>query len=58
LLQKKIYDVQVKDGSLYEFFDWKYNIPKTSTPLCYLNLKVIKNCRNTIKAGEKYMIEV
>jgi len=58
LLQKKIYDVQVKDGSLYEFFDWKYNIPKTSTPLCYLNLKVIKKLQKYNKGWRKYMIEV
>jgi len=53
LLQKKIYDVQVKDGSLYEFFDWKYNIPKTSTPLCYLNLKVIKKLQKYNKGWRK-----
>ncbi|HHV29928.1 glycosyl hydrolase family 8 [Acetivibrio mesophilus] len=52
-LQQRIYNAQVKEGNLYEFFDWKYNIPKTSTPLCYLNLKVMNKLKEYNKGWKK-----
>ena len=36
-----LYSNQVKDGCLYELYDWKYNTSKKSIPLCYLDLYTI-----------------
>ena len=37
-----LYDFQVKGGSLYQLYDWKYDSTKDSTALCYLDLKTLK----------------
>ncbi|GAE89680.1 glycosyl hydrolase family 8 [Acetivibrio straminisolvens] len=52
-LHQSIYNSQVKDGNLYEFYDWKYNIPKTSSPLCYFNLKVMRKLQKYNKGWKK-----
>jgi hypothetical protein len=41
-LQQMLYDFQVKGGSLYQLYDWKYDSTKDSTALCYLDLKTLK----------------
>jgi endo-1,4-beta-D-glucanase Y len=56
-VQERIYNVQVKNGCLAEFYDWKKNTTKDSVPLCYLDsytmdrLKVFNN--NWSKVAER-----
>lgn len=52
-LQQRVYNAQAEEGKLYELFDWKYNIPKTSTPLCYLNLKVMDELKEYNRGWKK-----
>ena len=41
ILQESIFSNQVKDRSLYEFYDWKNGKSKHRTPLCYLDLYTV-----------------
>lgn len=38
LIQQALFDKQVSEGKLYEFYDWKKNTSKKSIPLCYIDL--------------------
>lgn len=52
-MQDAIYEKQVKDGNLYEFYDWKSGQCKQSIPLCYLDLYTMDRSGNFNKGWLK-----
>lgn len=45
-IQQEIYETQVEDFKLYEFYDWNRNSSRKNIPLCYIDLYAFDRLRH------------